>query len=125
VKALRESATQVLNTLSFGAFMLAGLTSEINIKQELQRYPHYPFMSSDDWWNNTSFPFYKVDKSHKGHCYRHGLRHSFHSGFRLAQLPAEHYPGSKLSTAAAELEQKAGVSAEDGEGRKERNQKGK
>lgn len=70
--------------------------------------------------NNTSFPFYKVDKSHKGSCYRRGLRHSFSSGFRLAQLLAEHYLGSKLCAAAAELEGKGGVSAEDLEGSKER-----
>lgn len=77
--------------------MVTGLTSEMNIKQGLQCYTHYPFMSSDNWLNNTSFPFYKVDKSHKSRCYRHGLRHSFHSGICLAQQPAEHALGSQLS----------------------------
>lgn len=87
---------QVLTT-AFGAFMVTGLTFEMNIKQELQCYTHYPFMSSDNWLNNTSFPFYKADKSHKSRCFRRGLRHAFHSGFCLAQQPAEHPLGSQLS----------------------------
>lgn len=103
--------------------MGAGLTSAVNINPELQRRSHHPFMSSGNWLNNSSFPFYKADKIHRGHCHRHGLRHSFPTGFRPAQLPAEHCLGSQVSTAAAQLERKGGESAEDLERSKERKQR--
>lgn len=99
--------------LSFGAVMGAGLTSAVNINPELQRRSHHPFMSSGNWLNNSSFPFYKADKIHRGHCHRHGLRHSFPTGFCPAQLPAGHCLGSQVSTAAAQLERKGGGSAKE------------
>lgn len=47
-KASKEPATQALNALSFGAFVVAGQPSEMSIKQEPQCCTHYPFMSSDN-----------------------------------------------------------------------------
>lgn len=60
----------------------------MSVKQEPQCCTHYPFMSSDNWLNNTSFYFYKVDKSHRGHCHGHGLRHAPHSSSAWRQLSA-------------------------------------
>lgn len=63
-------------------------------KQELQSCTHYPFMDCNNWLNNTSFCFYKVHKSHQA-IPMDMVSGMLPTALCPAQLPTEHYAGSK------------------------------